>query len=155
MLQSQGTGNAGLMLPAAAHPAAPGFRPLAVTAINQESADVLSLTMQSPDSKPLQTALPGQYLVLRLQTAVGGPPLFRSYSLSGPLSTERYRISVKIEPNGVAGTYLRDHVRVDNTLDVSSPRGSFILQSGERPVVLLSAGIGATPVLAMLHALAS
>src|SRR5262249_2707069 len=73
----------GLMLPAAAHPAAPGFRPLAVTAINQESADVLSLTMQSPDSKPLQTALPGQYVVLRLQAAVGGPPLFRSYSLSG------------------------------------------------------------------------
>jgi len=159
LLQSQtaaaGGGNAGLMLPAAAHPAAPGFRPLAVTAINQESADVLSLTMQSLDPKPLQTALPGQYVVLRLQPAVGGPPLFRSYSLSGPLSTERYRISVKIEPNGVAGNYLRDHVRVGDALDVSLPRGSFILQSGERPVVLLSAGIGATPVLAMLYALAA
>jgi ferredoxin-NADP reductase/MOSC domain-containing protein YiiM len=157
LLQSQtatGGGNAGLMLPAAAHPAAPGFRPLAVTSMNQESADVLSLTMQSPDPKPLQTALPGQYVVLRFQTTAGGPPLFRSYSLSGPLSTERYRISVKIEPNGVAGTYLRDHVRVGNTLDVSSPRGNFILQSGERPVVLLSAGIGATPVLSMLYALA-
>ena len=159
LLQSQtaaaGGGNAGLMLPAAAHPAAPGFRPLAVTAINQESADVLSLSMQSLDPKPLQTALPGQYVVLRLQPAVGGPPLFRSYSLSGPLSTERYRISVKIEPNGVAGNYLRDHVRVGDALDVSLPRGSFILQSGERPVVLLSAGIGATPVLAMLYALAA
>jgi len=62
---------------------------------------------------------------------------------------------VKIEPNGVAGTYLRDHVRVGDALDVSAPRGSFILQSGERPVVLLSAGIGVTPVLAMLHALAA
>src|SRR4029453_2791598 len=80
---------------------------------------------------------------------------FRSYSLSGPFSTERYRISVKIEPNGAAGTYLRDHVRLGDILDVSSPRGSFILQSGERPVLLLSAGIGATPVLAMLYALAS
>src|SRR4029077_13069962 len=58
-------------------------------------------------------------------------------------------------PNGAAGTYLREHVRVGDVLDVSSPRGSFILQSGERPVVLLSAGIGATPVLAMLHALAA
>ena len=125
-----------------------------MTAIDQESADVLSLTMQSPDGQPLQTALPGQYVVLRLQPTVG-PPLFRSYSLSGPLSTERYRISVKIEPNGAAGTYLREHVRVGDALDVSSPRGSFILQSGERPVVLLSAGIGATPVLAMLHALAA
>ena len=62
---------------------------------------------------------------------------------------------MKIEPNGAAGTWLREHVRVGDALDVSSPRGSFILQSGERPVVLLSAGIGATPVLAMLHALAA
>src|SRR5207245_8171755 len=68
---------------------------------------------------------------------------------------ERYRISVKIEPNGAAGTYLQEHVRVGDALDVSSPRGSFILQSGERPVVLLSAGIGATPVLAMLYSLAA
>ena len=126
-----------------------------MTAIDHESADVLSLTMQSPDGQPLRPALPGQYVVLRLQPTAGGPPLFRSYSLSGPLSTERYRISVKIEPNGAAGTYLREHVRVGDALDVSSPRGSFILQSGERPVVLLSAGIGATPVLAMLHALAA
>jgi ferredoxin-NADP reductase len=62
---------------------------------------------------------------------------------------------VKVEPNGAAGTYLREHVRVGDVLDVSSPRGSFILQSGERPIVLLSAGIGATPVVAMLHALAA
>jgi len=159
LLQSQmtdaGSGNAGLALPPAAHPATPGFRPLAVVAINHESADVLSLTMQSPDGQTLPTALPGQYLVVRLQRTAGSPPLFRSYSLSGPLSTERYRISVKIEPNGAAGTYVREHVRVGDALHVSSPRGSFVLQSGERPVVLLSAGIGATPVLAMLHALAA
>src|SRR2546430_4360803 len=53
-----------------------------------------------------------------------------------------------------AGTYLRERVRVGDALDISSPRGSFILQSAERPVVLLSAGIGSTPVLAMLYALA-
>src|SRR4051812_42468790 len=155
LLQSQTTvangGNAGLAPAAAAHPVAPGFRALTVTAIDQESADVLSLTMQSPDGQPLQTALPGQYLVLRLQPT--GSALFRSYSLSGALSTERYRISVKVELNGAAGIYLREHVRVGDALDVSSPRGSFILESGERPVVLLSAGIGATPVLAMLYAL--
>jgi ferredoxin-NADP reductase len=111
--------------------------------------------MQDPDGQPLPPALPGQYVVLRLRPTGGGPPLFRSYSLSGPLSTERYRISVKIESNGAAGTYLQENVRLGDVLDVSSPRGSFILQSGERPVVLLSAGIGATPVLAMLHALAA
>jgi ferredoxin-NADP reductase/ferredoxin len=110
--------------------------------------------MQTTDRQPLPAALPGQYVVLRLQTTDGGPPLFRSYSLSGPHSMERYRISVKIEPDGAAGTYLRSNVRVGDALDVSSPRGSFILESGERPLVLLSAGIGATPVLAMLYALA-
>jgi len=159
LLQSQAatgrSGNAGLAPAAAAHPAAPGFRPLVVTAIDQESADVLSLTMQSLDGQPLPTALPGQYVVLRLLRTPGDAPLFRSYSLSGPSSAERYRISVKIEPNGAAGSYLREHVRVGDALDVSSPRGSFIPQPGERPVVLLSAGIGATPVLAMLHALAA
>jgi ferredoxin-NADP reductase/MOSC domain-containing protein YiiM len=159
LLQSQttamGSGNAGLAPTAAAHPVAPGFRPLAVTAIDHESADVLSLTMQSADGQPLPTPLPGQYVVIRLQPNASGPPLFRCYSLSNAPSTERYRISVKIEPNGVAGTYLRAHVQIGDTLDVSSPRGSFILQSGERPIVLLSAGIGATPVLAMLHLLAA
>jgi ferredoxin-NADP reductase/MOSC domain-containing protein YiiM len=155
LLRSPTDGNAGLMPEAAAHPATPGFRRLAVTAKDRESADVLSFTMQSPGDEPLQTPLPGQYVVLRLQPATGGPPLFRSYSLSGPPSTERYRISVKIEPNGAAGVWLREHIRVGDTLEVSSPRGSFVLQIGDRPVVLLSAGIGATPVLAMLHALAA
>src|SRR6516162_7415148 len=150
-----GGGNAGLVPAAAAHPVAPGFQPLAVSAIDQESADVLSLLMRHPDDQPLRPALPGQYVVLRLGRIGVGAPLYRSYSLSGPLSTKRYRISVKMEPNGAAGTYLREHVRVGDVLDVSSPRGNFILQSGERPVVLLSAGIGATPVLAMLYALAA
>jgi ferredoxin-NADP reductase/MOSC domain-containing protein YiiM len=153
LLQSPGNGNSGLVPEAAAHPAAPGFRRLAVVSIDRESADVLSVTMQSPDGQPLAAALPGQYLVIRLQPVAGAASLFRSYSLSGPRSTDRYRISVKIEPNGVAGTWLRDHLHPGDTLDVSSPRGSFVLRSGTGPVVLLSAGIGATPVLAMLHAL--
>jgi ferredoxin-NADP reductase/MOSC domain-containing protein YiiM len=150
-----GSGNAGLAPAAAAHPAAPGFRTLAVTSVDRESADVLSLTLQSPDGHPLPAALPGQYVAVRLRPSADGPPLFRSYSLSGPVLPDRYRISVKVEPNGVAGIWLRDHVRVGDRLDVSSPRGSFVLGDGERPVVLLSAGIGATPVMAMLYALAA
>ena len=159
LLESQkaqgSSGNAGLAPAAAAHPAAPGFQRLVVTAIDQESADVISLTMERGHRDPLPVALPGQYVVLRLQPSASSAPLFRSYSLSGPLSRESYRISVKIEPNGAAGTYLKEYVAVGDTLEVSSPRGSFILQSEGRPVVLLSAGIGATPVLAMLHALAA
>jgi len=103
LLQSQmsaagNSGNAGLMPAAAAHPVAPGFQRLKVTTINQESADVISLTMQRTDSQSLPASLPGQYVVLRLQPRAGRLPLFRSYSLSGERSTERYRISVKIEP---------------------------------------------------------
>jgi ferredoxin-NADP reductase/MOSC domain-containing protein YiiM/ferredoxin len=159
LLQSQknaaATGNAGLAPAAAAHPAAPGFQSLVVTSIDRESADVLSFAMRSADGHPLPMALPGQYVVVRLKPTAGGPTLFRSYSLSGPPATERYRISVKIEPSGAAGYDLQEHLRVGDPLDVSSPRGSFVLQPGERPIILLSAGIGATPVLAMLHALAA
>jgi len=149
------TGNAGLAPAAAAHPASLGFQPLVLTSIDRESADVLSFVMQSADGQQLPMPLPGQYVVVRLKPAAGGPTLFRSYSLSGPLSSESYRISVKIEPDGAAGKHLQEHLRVGDRLDVSSPRGDFVLQPGERPIVLLSAGIGATPVLAMLYALAA
>jgi ferredoxin-NADP reductase/MOSC domain-containing protein YiiM len=155
LLRSSVSGNAGLVPEAAAHPAAPGFRRLAVVAINWESADVLSLTMQSGDGQPLRAALPGQYVVLRLQRNRESQPLLRSYSLSGPVSTESYRISVKIEHNGAAGAWLRDNVKVRDNLEVSSPRGTFTLQPSDHPIVLLSAGIGATPVLAMLHSVAA
>ncbi|MGY4331830.1 ferredoxin-NADP reductase [Bradyrhizobium sp. LB7.2] len=159
LLQSQatgagGSGNAGLAPATAAHPAAPGFLPHVVAAIDRETVDIVSFSLQHPDREPLPLPLPGQYAVLRLPRA-DGPPLVRSYSLSGPQSTESYRISVKIEPNGAAGDYLKNLVQTGDVLEVSSPRGGFILQSRERPVVLLSAGVGATPVLAMLHALAA
>jgi MOSC domain-containing protein YiiM/ferredoxin-NADP reductase/ferredoxin len=148
------SGNAGLAPAAAAHPSSPGFQPLVVTSADPQSADVLSFAMHSADARPLQMPLPGQYVVVRLKPTAVGPLLFRSYSLSGPLSTQRYRISVKIEPNGAAGKYLQEHLHAGDRLDISSPRGSFVLQPGERPIILLSAGIGATPVLAMLYALA-
>jgi ferredoxin-NADP reductase len=116
---------------------------------------VISLSLVPKDGRPLTTPLPGQFVVLRLRRTPDGPPLFRSYSLSGPLSELQYRISVKVEPNGVAGGYLEGSVREGDRLDVSEPRGSFVLQPGDGPVVLLSAGIGATPELAMLHSLAA
>jgi MOSC domain-containing protein YiiM/ferredoxin-NADP reductase len=145
-------GNAGLT---AVQAAAPGFRPLKISRIDRECIDVISLSLQPVDGRRLTTALPGQFVVLRLRPTASGPPLFRSYSLSGPLSDGQYRVSVKIEPNGAGGAYLNQNVRPGDVLDVSEPRGSFVLQPGEGPVVLLSAGIGATPVLAMLHALAA
>jgi ferredoxin-NADP reductase/MOSC domain-containing protein YiiM len=146
------TGNAGLST-AALTATTPGFFPLRVSRIDRECVDVLSFSLQPAHDHPLVTPMPGQFIVLRLRPEPSGPPLYRSYSLSGPPSAECYRVSVKIEPRGRAGTYLNTRVRVDDVLDASAPRGGFVLRAGEGPVVLLSAGIGATPVLAMLQAL--
>ncbi len=147
-------GNAGLVPASAARTAAPGFRPLRVSRIEHECVDVISLSLQPVDGGRLTKPLAGQFVVLRLRPRPDGPLLFRSYSLSGPLSDEHYRVSVKVEPNGAAGSYLNSRIRTGDILEVSEPRGSFTLQAGDGPVVLLSAGIGATPVLAMLHGLA-
>lgn len=111
--------------------------------------------MTSEDGKPLAAARPGQFVVLRVQTEPDSPPLLRSYSLSDVPSTDHYRVSVKEELHGAVSGYLKRKVQTGDLLDVSAPRGNFILQPDEDPIVLLSAGIGATPVLAMLHALAS
>jgi hypothetical protein len=82
-------GNAGLMPAAATHPVAAGFRPVSVAAVDREGDDVISLTLQDPEGHALQTALPGQYVVLRLRDGARVSPFFRSYS---PLSwCARYR----------------------------------------------------------------
>jgi ferredoxin-NADP reductase len=100
-------------------------------------------------------ALPGQFLVLRLRPAANIPALLRNYSISGAADAGTYRVSIKQEVHGKGSTFVHAHIKSGDVLDVSAPRGSFTLQHGEGPVVLLSAGIGATPVLAMLHALAA
>jgi ferredoxin-NADP reductase/ferredoxin len=97
-------------------------------------------------------AAPGQYLTLRVRPERDGQQLVRSYSLSDIADERAYRISVKREGSG--SRYLHEHVGVGDLMDVAAPRGSFVLREGTRPVVLISAGVGATPVLAMLHALA-
>jgi ferredoxin-NADP reductase/MOSC domain-containing protein YiiM len=136
-------------------PAWPGFRPLRVAAKTNESADVFSLALEPADARPLATPQAGQFIVLRLEPAREAPPLLRSYSLCGAPDARRYRLGIKVETAGAAGTYLERETRVGDTLQASAPRGSFTL-SPERPaLVLASAGIGVTPVLAILHALAA
>ena len=146
------SGNAGLTA-AGPPPAWPGFRTLRVTAKHSESTDVVSLELESEDEQPLPGAQPGQFVTLRLRADAGSPPLVRSYSLSGAPGGARYRISVKVEPHGAAGRHIRTAVGVGDRLEVGAPRGVFVLDDGDRPVVLVSAGVGATPMLAMLHAL--
>lgn len=149
------TGNAGLASPEQMATATPGFRSLKVAEINRESSSVVSLVLEPTDDRPLTVPRAGQFVVLRLRPQTDAPPVLRSYSLSGLPDAHRYRISVKQEPHGVASTYVNTQLRIGDGLEVSEPRGAFTLQPGDRPVVLLSAGVGVTPVLAMLHALAA
>lgn len=148
-------GNPALTPSAAAHVTTPGFNAMRIAAIGREAADVLSLTLESPDGAAVTPALPGQFIAVRLHPRADGPALVRSYSVSGAASRTGYRIGVKIEPGGLAGGYLSGGVREGDLIEVSQPRGAFTLTPGAAPVVLLSAGIGVTPVLAMLHALAA
>ena len=149
-----GAGNPGLAPPNSS-PAWPGFRSMRISQIVPESASVRSLSLVSPDGRPLPAALPGQSIVLRMHPSAEGPALLRNYSLSDLATPDRYRVSIKREPHGAASNYLHTQVREGDLLDVTAPRGSFVLQPGDTPVVLLSAGVGVTPVLAMLHALAA
>ncbi len=138
-------------------PAWAGFVPLTVTEVRRESDAIVSFTLESPmgmtDAAP--SASPGQYLSVRLRpSGADGSAVIRSYSLSQPVAEGRFRISVKREPGGVGSTFLQTHVGVGDRIEAAAPRGAFTLRAGTRPVALVSAGVGATPVLAMLHALA-
>jgi ferredoxin-NADP reductase/MOSC domain-containing protein YiiM len=144
-------GNAGLTA-SVSPPAWRGFRRFRLSNKVRESDDVTSLLLEPTDGSPVAAALPGQFVVLRFEPA-SSPALMRSYSLSGEPGASSYRVSVKREAYGAASSYVNDELRVGDILQASAARGSFTLQPGDAPVVLLSAGIGVTPVLAMLHAL--
>ncbi len=146
-------GNTGLT-EASPPPAWPGFRPLTVTGLGRESDSVVSVQLADPDGAAVPPALPGQFLTLRLRPDPAGRPLLRSYSLSGPPGARKYRISVKQEERGLGSQFLHSRVRPGDVLEAAAPRGTFTLRPGPAPVLLISAGVGATPVLAMLHALA-
>ena len=85
----------------------------------------------------------------------GTPAPVRSYSLSSAPGSGTYRISVKQEPHGAASGWLNQHLAAGALLEVAAPRGEFTLDAGTGPVLLIAAGIGVTPVLAMLHELAA
>jgi ferredoxin-NADP reductase/MOSC domain-containing protein YiiM len=136
-------------------PAWPGFRQMRVAGIHKESASVTSFVLAPIDGQPLPLCRAGQFVVLRLRLDPGKPPVLRSYSLSDLPAADHFRISVKSELNGIGSSFLCNHAREGDVFDVSAPRGSFTLRPGQNPVVLLSAGVGATPVMSMLHALAA
>jgi ferredoxin-NADP reductase/MOSC domain-containing protein YiiM/ferredoxin len=132
-----------------------GFAPLTVTAVHRESSTIVSFDLRPADAKVADGVTAGQYLTLRLRPdGPDRPALVRTYSLSAITPRDGYRISVKLEPGGAGSAFLQQHVKAGDVIDVAAPRGSFVLRDDDHPVVLISAGVGATPCLAMLSALA-
>ncbi len=133
-------------------PAWAGFRTLTVTDVVAEGASVTSFRFAGNDALPAY--LPGQFLTVRVPSA-GDPAPVRTYSLSGDPDGGHYRISVKRESHGLVSSHLHAHLRRGARIQVAAPRGAFVLDGGSEPVLLISAGIGQTPLLAMLCRLAS
>jgi ferredoxin-NADP reductase/MOSC domain-containing protein YiiM len=148
------SGNSGLSR-ATPPPAWTGFRQMRVTEVRDESKQVRSVYFAAADGARLPEWLPGQSITLRVYPEPAGAPLIRNYSLSNGPGSDEYRISVKKESHGKASGYVHAHVNVGDLIDVAAPRGTFFLDGDDRPLVLLSAGVGITPVLSMLYSLAT
>jgi ferredoxin-NADP reductase len=146
------SGNAGLAPPAMLS-AWQGFVPFTVAKIIDESEGVRSFQLSPADGRRLPGFVAGQHIVVKIPVP-GGTPLIRMYSLCGPVNEISYRIGVKAETNGVGSDYMH-HLRVGDRLEISAPRGVFGLAQNTRPLVLMGAGIGITPLLAMLYAVAA
>lgn len=135
-------------------PAWSGYRELKVVASHLESAGIRSFELAAADGSALPQPLPGQYVGIRVHPAAGAAAAIRSYSLCGDPRAPTYRIAVKNE-HGVVSGFLHAALDVGVSIAVSAPRGDFLLEREASPAILLSAGVGVTPLLAMLHAAAS
>ncbi len=115
-----------------------------------ESHEIVSFYFAPVDGKPVLKAEPGQYIGLRLM--IDGVEHRRNYSLSALCDGGEYRISVKRESGGTVSNYLHDQLMVGDTLQLFPPAGDFTLAASDKPLVLISGGVGITPTLAMLEA---
>jgi ferredoxin-NADP reductase len=140
-----------------------GFRDLVVARKEAESETIISFYLTPVDGAPLETYLPGQFLSFELKIPDQPEPVMRTYSLSDNPGHDYYRVSIKREPPprdkpelppGLSSNYFHDRVEVGATLRVGPPRGRFHLDlDSDRPVVLLSGGVGLTPMISMLNAI--
>lgn len=127
-----------------------GGRAFKLAARVQESAEITSFYFRPVDQQPILDFAPGQYIGMKLM--IDGEEVRRNYSLSALVQVGRYRISVKRETGGVVSNYLHDRLQVGDTLELFPPAGEFTLTASEKPLVLISGGVGITPTLSMLEA---
>lgn len=127
-----------------------GARAFKVARKEAESSEISSFYLEPQDGGALPDFAPGQYIGLRL--VVNGEEIRRNYSLSAAPNGQSLRISVKRQSGGLASNHLHEQVQVGDLLDVFPPAGNFVLAEGDKPVVLISGGVGITPTMAMLDA---
>lgn len=127
-----------------------GWRKFKISAKQPESEVITSFTLVPVDNLPVLAHRPGQYLTLRLALE-DGRTIKRNYSISCAPNNDHYRISVKLEPNGQGGSrFLHETAQIGDVIEITPPAGDFFLpEEPERPVVLLSAGVGLTPMVSM------
>jgi len=141
-----------------------GWRKFRVVKVVCENSSVKSFYFVPYDGKPLSPYMPGQHLTFRFKVPGQSKPVTRCYSLSDNANeTNYYRISVKKQsapinksdvPDGVASSYLHDHLSTGDVVDVRAPSGKFYLDMTEKsPLVLIAGGIGITPSLSMINTL--
>ncbi|RTE64622.1 NO-inducible flavohemoprotein [Amphritea opalescens] len=135
-----------------------GFKSFTVSRMVDESDEIRSFYLTPVDGQPLPEYRPGQFLSVKLRSLDWEYDEIRQYSLSDSYRADGYRISVKREPSaqaevppGKVSNYLHDHLKVGSSLAVHMPGGDFVLKHNDRPVVLISGGVGITPMLSMLN----
>lgn len=135
-----------------------GFKPFVVVDKVKESDVITSFYLKPKDGAPVPEFFPGQYITVRVKLDREQYLLNRQYSLSDAAGKGYFRISVKREaepnkPNGKVSNYLHDQINVGDELEISSPAGDFTLDVKKNtPVVLISGGVGLTPMMSMLNA---
>lgn len=144
-------GNSGLTGVAAPPPSWVGFRSMRISGIHTESRDVRSLMLVDTEGAVSPEWVAGQSIALRVPAAAEAAAVVRNYSLRNSPGAGAYRIGVKRESPGTVSTYIHDKISVGDVVEVAAPRGTFRLVDATNPVLLLSAGIGVTPLLSMLH----
>jgi len=133
-----------------------GWRAFEVIEKRKESAVITSFVLRPIDRRPVLRHKPGQYLTFRLNVP-DQPTMKRNYSISCAPNDDHYRISVKREAAGKGGSrYLHDAVRVGDILEATPPAGDFFMEDRpQRPILLLSGGVGLTPMVSMVEAIAA